>query len=41
MSNMPGEMQLFVNKHVRYIQSLDSVRSFCVAVHASSDQFPR
>jgi hypothetical protein len=41
MSNMPGEMQLFVDKHVRYIQSLDSVRSLCVAAHASSHQSPR
>jgi geranylgeranyl transferase type-2 subunit beta len=26
MIAMPAEMQLFVDKHVRYIQSLDSVR---------------
>jgi hypothetical protein len=41
MSNMPAEMQLFVDKHVRYIQSLDTVRSLCVAAQAPSDQFPR
>jgi hypothetical protein len=27
MTNMPEEMQLFVDKHVRYIQSLDTVRT--------------
>jgi len=27
MGNMPEEMQLFVDKHVRYIQSLDTVRT--------------
>jgi hypothetical protein len=40
MANMPDEMQLFVDKHVRYIQSLDTVRSFYVATQAHSDQFP-
>jgi geranylgeranyl transferase type-2 subunit beta len=29
MTNMPEEMQLFVDKHVRYIQSLDTVRTCC------------
>jgi hypothetical protein len=28
IANMPGEMQLFVEKHVRYIQSLDTVRTW-------------
>ncbi|RYE95237.1 MAG: hypothetical protein EOO77_43245 [Oxalobacteraceae bacterium] len=27
MASMPDEMQLFVDKHVRYIQSLDTVRT--------------
>jgi hypothetical protein len=27
MVKMPDEMRLFVDKHVRYIQSLDTVRS--------------
>jgi hypothetical protein len=35
MASMPDEMQLFVDKHVRYIQSLDSVR-ICLAAHSLS-----
>jgi geranylgeranyl transferase type-2 subunit beta len=27
VTNMPGEMHLFVDKHVRYILSLDTVRT--------------
>lgn len=27
LGSMPAEMQLFVDKHVRYIQSLDTVRA--------------
>lgn len=30
VASLPDEMQLFVDKHVRYIQSLDSVRMSCV-----------
>jgi hypothetical protein len=37
---MPNEMHLFVEKHVRYIQSLDTVRTFCVAAQAHGDQLP-
>jgi hypothetical protein len=41
MTNMPEEMQLFVDKHVRYIQSLDTVRTLCLAAQATSDRIPR
>jgi hypothetical protein len=44
MASMPDEMHLFVDKHVRYIQSLDTVRSLsllCVAAQAPSHAIPR
>jgi hypothetical protein len=40
IADMPGEMQLFVEKHVRYIQSLDTVRTF-VAAQAPDSRIPR
>jgi len=36
MANMPEEMQLFVDKHVRYIQSLDTVRTPMAAAQSIS-----
>jgi hypothetical protein len=40
MANMPEEMQLFVDKHVRYIQSLDAVRT-PMAAQSISNRSPR
>lgn len=40
MANMPEEMQLFVDKHVRYIQSLDTVRT-PMAAQSISNRNPR
>jgi hypothetical protein len=40
MANMPEEMQLFVDKHVRYIQSLDTVRT-PMATQSISNRSPR
>lgn len=42
MASMPDEMQLFVDKHVRYIQSLDTVRTLQLqATQSISDRNPR
>lgn len=40
---MPDNTLLFVDKHVRYIQSLDTVRAscFCLAAQAPGPQIPR
>lgn len=38
---MPAEMQLFVDKHVRYIQSLDTVRAIFIELHATTERSPR
>lgn len=38
---MPAEMQLFVDKHVRYIQSLDTVRAISIDLHAGTARSPR
>lgn len=38
---MPAEMQLFVDKHVRYIQSLDTVRDFSIELHTTAERSPR
>ena len=42
-SHMPAEMHLFVDKHVRYIQSLDTVRTSCscLAAQAPALAIPR
>lgn len=40
MAQMPADLQLFVDKHVRYIQSLDTVRSFCMAAQAMGQHSP-
>lgn len=29
ISSVPDELQLYVDKHVRYVQSLDTVRTWC------------
>jgi hypothetical protein len=39
MANMPEEMRLFVDKHVRYIQSLDTVRTH-TAAQSTSNSIP-
>jgi hypothetical protein len=38
LASMPNEMHLFVDKHVGYIQSLDTVRSLslCLALAAQA-----
>lgn len=38
---MPAELQLFVDKHVRYIQSLDTVRAISIKLHAAIERSPR
>lgn len=40
LANLPGELPLFVDKHVRYIQSLDTVRSLALAAHAARPRCP-
>lgn len=37
VGSMPAEMQLFVDKHVRYIQSLDTVRVICIKLHVATE----
>ena len=41
VGGMPAEMQLFVDKHVRYIQSLDTVRAISIDLHAGTARSPR
>ena len=38
---VPAEMQLSVDKHVRYIQSLDTVRAILNELHATTERSPR
>lgn len=33
---MPAELQLFVDKHVHYIQSLDTVRALFIKLRATT-----
>lgn len=37
-AGMPDELQLYVDKHVRYIQTLDKVRSGFVITQPCSEQ---
>lgn len=38
---MPAELQLFVDKHVRYIQSLDTVRAMFIKLHVATKRSSR
>ena len=38
VGGMPAEMQLYVDKHVRYIQSLDTVRDIIIKLHEPSSR---
>ena len=41
VGGMPAEMQLFVDKHVRYIQSLETVRAIFMKLHVATEPSSR